>query len=126
VIVNHRLDEALRGAQAVMVLRLQRERMQEGLLPSLGEYARLYQVTAERLARHAPEALVMHPGPMNRGVEIDSQVADGSRSVIREQVTAGVAVRCAVLERACGVAEWAAPEGATAPAAKTELAEVRR
>ena len=127
VIVEHRLDEALRGAQAVMVLRLQRERMQEGLLPSLGEYARLYQVTAARLARHAPDALVMHPGPMNRGVEIDSQVADGSRSVIREQVRAGVAVRCAVLERACGVGEWAAPgDGATAPAAAGELEEVRR
>jgi aspartate carbamoyltransferase catalytic subunit len=128
VIVNHRLDEALAGAQAVMVLRLQRERMQEGLLPSLGEYARLYQVTPERLARQAPEALVMHPGPMNRGVEIDSRAADGSRSVIREQVTAGVAVRCAVLERACGVEEWAASGGEAAAAnrAARALEEVRR
>jgi aspartate carbamoyltransferase catalytic subunit len=125
VVVSHRLEEALEGAQAVMVLRLQRERMQEGLLPSLAEYARLYQVTPERLARHAPDALVLHPGPMNRGVEIDSRVADGPRSVIRGQVTAGMAVRCAVLERACGVGEWAegaapaarAGDGAAAPAA---------
>lgn len=130
VIVNPRIDEALAGAQAVMVLRLQRERMQEGLLPSLAEYARLYQVTGERLARHAPDALVLHPGPMNRGVEIDSSVADGPRSVIREQVKAGVAVRCAVLERACGVGEWAgdgAPAGggkAGGPAAR-QLEEVR-
>jgi len=102
-----RLEEALDGAAAVIVLRLQRERQEQGLLPSLSEYARLYQITPERLARWAPGALVLHPGPMNRGVEIDSRVADGPRSVIREQVTAGMAVRCAVLERACGAAEWA-------------------
>ena len=105
--VVERLDDALTGAAAVIVLRLQRERQEQGLLPSLSEYARLYQITPERLAHASPGALVLHPGPMNRGVEIDSRVADGPRSVIREQVTAGMAVRCAVLERACGVGAWA-------------------
>jgi aspartate carbamoyltransferase catalytic subunit len=102
-----RLEDALAGAAAVIVLRLQRERQEQGLLPSLAEYARLYQITPERLCGAAPGALVLHPGPMNRGVEIDSGVADGPRSVIREQVTAGMAVRCAVLERACGAGPWA-------------------
>ena len=105
-----KLEDALEGAAAVLVLRLQRERQEQGLLPSLSEYARLYQITPERLSRWAPGALVLHPGPMNRGVEIDSKVADGPRSVIREQVTAGMAVRCAVLERACGAGEWAKSE----------------
>jgi aspartate carbamoyltransferase catalytic subunit len=108
--VVQRLEEALEGAHAVIVLRLQRERQEQGLMPSISEYARLYQITPERIARWAPGALVLHPGPMNRGVEIDSRVADGPRSVIREQVTAGMAVRCAVLERACGVGAWAESE----------------
>lgn len=91
------LDRAVEGADVVMALRLQLERMTSGLLPSLREYARLYQVTEERLARARPGALVMHPGPMNEGVEISPAVARSLQSVIEEQVTNGVAVRMAVL-----------------------------
>ena len=91
------LDRAVAGADVVMALRLQLERMASGLLPSLREYARLYQVTEERLARARPGALVMHPGPMNEGVEISPAVARSLQSVIEEQVTNGVAVRMAVL-----------------------------
>jgi len=91
------LDRALEGADVVMVLRLQKERMAAGLLPSLREYARLYQVDQERLARARPGALVMHPGPMNEGVEISPAVARSAQSVIEEQVSNGVAVRMAVL-----------------------------
>jgi len=97
--VEHDLDRAIEGADVVMALRLQRERQSEdgGPLPSLREYARLYQVTAERLARAQPGAFVLHPGPMNEGVEISREVAHGARSLIEEQVTNGVAVRMAVL-----------------------------
>jgi aspartate carbamoyltransferase catalytic subunit len=91
------LDRAVAGADVVMALRLQLERMTSGLLPSLREYARLYQVTEERLARARPGALVMHPGPMNEGVEISPAVARSLQSVIEEQVTNGVAIRMAVL-----------------------------
>jgi aspartate carbamoyltransferase catalytic subunit len=91
------LDRAVEGADVVMALRLQLERMTSGLLPSLREYARLYQVTGDRLARARPGALVMHPGPMNEGVEISPAVARSLQSVIEEQVTNGVAVRMAVL-----------------------------
>ncbi len=80
-----------------MALRLQRERQQSGLLPSLREYSRLYQVNGERLARAKPGAFVLHPGPVNEGVEISAEVAHGARSLIDEQVTNGVAVRMAVL-----------------------------
>ena len=92
-----RPEEAIEGADVVMALRLQLERMTSGLLPSLREYARLYQVNEERLARARPGALVMHPGPMNEGVEISPAVARSLQSVIEEQVTNGVAVRMAVL-----------------------------
>jgi len=95
--VEHDLDRAIEGADVVMALRLQRERQQAGLLPSLREYSRLYQVTGERLARARPGAVVMHPGPMNEGIEISADVAHGARSLIEEQVTNGVAVRMAVL-----------------------------
>jgi len=95
--VENDLDRALEGADVVMALRLQKERMAGGLLPSLREYARLYQVNEERLARARPGALVMHPGPMNEGVEISPAVARSAQSVIEEQVTNGVAVRMAVL-----------------------------
>jgi len=95
--IEHDLDRAIEGADAVMALRLQRERMAGGLLPSLREYARLYQVTGERLARAKAGAVVMHPGPMNEGVEISADVAHGARSLIEEQVTNGVAVRMAIL-----------------------------
>jgi aspartate carbamoyltransferase catalytic subunit len=91
------LDEALEGADVVMMLRLQRERMEEGLVPSLESYHAAWGLTAARLARARPDAIVMHPGPMNRGVEIDDAVADGPRSVILQQVANGVAVRMAVL-----------------------------
>ncbi len=92
------LDAALEGVDAVMMLRLQRERMAEGLVSSLEDYHRDYGLTSARLHRAAPGAVVLHPGPMNRGVEIDSDVADGPRSLILRQVANGVAVRMAVLE----------------------------
>ena len=92
------LDEALVGADVVMTLRLQRERMEEGLVPSLEQYFRDYGLDAARLRRAAGDAIVLHPGPMNRGVEIADAVADGPQSVILEQVGNGVAVRMAVLE----------------------------
>jgi aspartate carbamoyltransferase catalytic subunit len=91
------VDEALRDADVVMALRLQRERMSSGLLPSVREYAARYGLTRERLAWAHPDALVMHPGPLNEGVEIAPDVAAGSQSVITDQVTNGVAVRMAML-----------------------------
>jgi aspartate carbamoyltransferase catalytic subunit len=95
--VTHRPEQALEGADVVMMLRIQLERMTSGFFPSLREYARLYGLDEEKLARAKPDAIVMHPGPMNRGVEITGDIADGNRSVILEQVTNGVAVRMAVL-----------------------------
>ncbi len=92
-----RVEEAIEWADVLNVLRLQLERMQGGYVPSLREYNRVYGVTRERVERAPRELLIMHPGPMNRGVEIDSDVADGSQSVILNQVTNGVAVRMAVL-----------------------------
>jgi len=103
--VTHRIEEALEGADVVMALRLQLERMSRGFLPSLREYAKLYGLNRERLRRAAPEPIVMHPGPMNRGVEITGDVADGEHSVILEQVTNGVAVRMAVLYLLAGELE---------------------
>ena len=97
-VVSHDLDAALEGVDAAMMLRLQRERMEEGLVTSLDDYHRDYGLTAARLRRAAPDAVVMHPGPMNRGVEITDEVADGPQSLILKQVGNGVAVRMAVLE----------------------------
>jgi aspartate carbamoyltransferase catalytic subunit len=94
---------ALRDADVVMALRIQRERMESGLLPSLREYAARYGLTAARLANANPGALVMHPGPMNEGVEIAPDVAAGPRSVITDQVTNGVAIRMALLYLLAGV-----------------------
>ena len=91
------VDEAVEGADVIMLLRVQLERMRGHFFPSLREYFQRFGVTPARLRRAAPDAIVMHPGPMNRGVEIASEVADGSRSVILEQVANGVAVRMAVL-----------------------------
>jgi aspartate carbamoyltransferase catalytic subunit len=91
------LDTALDGADAVIALRLQRERQESGLLPSLREYSRVWGVTADRVGRMRPGAPVMHPGPMNEGVEIDAAVAHGRGSLIEKQVTNGVAVRMALL-----------------------------
>ena len=97
VTVFHRIDDAIRSADALNVLRLQLERMQAGFIPSLREYNRVFGVTSERLSRAPRDLVILHPGPMNRGVEIDSDVADGEHSVILPQVTNGVAVRMAVL-----------------------------
>ena len=97
-VVSHDLDAALEGVDAAMMLRLQRERMEEGLVTSLDDYHRDYGLTTARLRRAAPDAVVMHPGPMNRGVEITDEVADGPQSLILKQVGNGVAVRMAVLE----------------------------
>jgi len=95
--IDLNLDHAIEGADVVMALRLQLERQQAGLIPTIREYARLYQVNAERLARAQPGALVLHPGPVNEGIEISPEVAHGAHSLIEEQVTNGVAVRMAVL-----------------------------
>ena len=97
VTVTHDVDEALRDADVVMALRVQRERMDAGLLPSLREYSREWGITRERIAKARFGALVMHPGPMNEGVEISPEVAYGPQSVIEAQVTNGVAVRMAVM-----------------------------
>ena len=91
------VDAALDGADAAIVLRLQRERQETGLLPSIREYSRVWGITEARVSRMRPNAPVMHPGPMNEGVEIDAAVAHGSRSLIEQQVTNGVAVRMALL-----------------------------
>jgi aspartate carbamoyltransferase catalytic subunit len=96
--VHRRMETGLKGADVVMMLRLQLERMTGAFVPSIREYYRFYGLNAEKLAYAKPGALVMHPGPMNRGIEIDSDVADGAQSVIREQVEMGVAVRMAVLD----------------------------
>lgn len=96
--VSHDLDAALEGVDALMMLRLQRERMEEGLIASLDDYHRDFGLTAARVRRAAPDAVVMHPGPINRGVEITDEVADGPQSLILRQVSNGVAVRMAVLE----------------------------
>ncbi|MFT3805843.1 aspartate carbamoyltransferase catalytic subunit [Arenimonas sp.] len=96
--VTQDFDAALDGVDAVMMLRLQRERMEEGLVPSLERYFRDYGLTPERLRRAKSDAIVMHPGPMNRGVEISDAVADGPQSVILDQVSNGVAVRMAVMQ----------------------------
>ncbi|MEM1150798.1 MAG: aspartate carbamoyltransferase catalytic subunit [Pseudomonadota bacterium] len=96
------MDDALIDADVVMMLRLQLERMDGAFLPSRREFFRFYGLTQSRLALAAPDALVMHPGPMNRGIEIESAIADGPRSVITEQVEMGVAVRMAVLDMLSG------------------------
>jgi aspartate carbamoyltransferase catalytic subunit len=95
--VTYRIDEAVEGADVVMMLRIQMERMSGGFFPTTREYHRQFGLTEERVRRAKKDVLVMHPGPMNRGVEIASEVADGPYSVILEQVTNGVAVRMAVL-----------------------------
>jgi aspartate carbamoyltransferase catalytic subunit len=100
--VYHDLRQGLRGADVVIALRLQYERMQGAMLPSEHEYFQLYGLTEEKLALAKPDAIIMHPGPINRGVEIASDVADGPRSVILQQVTHGIAVRMAVMAMAMG------------------------
>ena len=100
--VFHSMREGLNGADVVVMLRLQNERMNGALLPSAQEFNKHYGLTAEKLALAKPDAIVMHPGPMNRGVEIDSSVADGPRSVILPQVTFGISVRMAVMSMIAG------------------------
>lgn len=95
--VFYDLDEAIKEVDVVNILRIQMERQQANLFPSVHEYVELYQVTKERLSKAKPDVLIMHPGPMNRGIEIASEVADSPASVVNEQVTNGIAVRMAVL-----------------------------
>jgi aspartate carbamoyltransferase catalytic subunit len=119
--VTSRIEEAIEGADVIMALRIQLERQRQGKLPSLREYARLYGLTPERMAGATPDVLIMHPGPINRGIEISQEVADGPGSVILEQVTHGVAARMAVLFRASGLdpgslVEVADETGAESPA----------
>ncbi len=97
VAVNYDIDEVIEWADAINVLRIQRERMQGGLLPSVREYRNLFGITRERLGNHKKEIVIMHPGPMNRGVEIDSAVADSDQAIILDQVLNGVASRMAIL-----------------------------
>ena len=97
VSVSHDLRSALEDAEVVMLLRIQHERQTAGMFPSLGEYTSLFGLNKTRASWLHPKAIIMHPGPINRGVEIDSELADGERSVILEQVTNGIAVRMAVL-----------------------------
>ena len=111
VTISYDLDEVLPTTDVLYVLRIQMERQQEALFPSLREYATRYGITRERMARLPADALVMHPGPTNRGVEIDALVADDPRSVINEQVANGVAVRMAVLYMLLGSNEGARPSG---------------
>ncbi|MBT4888085.1 MAG: aspartate carbamoyltransferase catalytic subunit [Rhodospirillales bacterium] len=102
--VYNNMEEGLKDCDIVMMLRLQKERMQSNFFPSTREYFHFFGLTYEKLANTKPDALIMHPGPMNRGVEIDSEVADDyGRSVIREQVEMGVAVRMACLETMCPI-----------------------
>ena len=95
--VTYNLDKALADADVINLLRIQHERQRKTMFPSIGEYARLFGLNRKRLALTKPEAMIMHPGPMNRGVEIESEIADGERAVILEQVTNGIAVRMAAL-----------------------------
>jgi aspartate carbamoyltransferase catalytic subunit len=95
--VTHDIEEAVRDADVINLLRIQHERQRKTMFPSIGEYTAMFGLNKERFARTRPDALIMHPGPINRGVEIDSEIADCGRSVILEQVTNGLAVRMAVL-----------------------------
>ena len=103
--VTTRVEEAVEGADAIMMLRIQLERMEGGYFPSLREYFQVFGMTPERVKLAKPDAIIMHPGPMNRGVEIASEVADGPASVILDQVANGVAVRMAVLYLLAGGGE---------------------
>lgn len=95
--VTHNMEDAIRDADVINLLRIQHERQRKTMFPSINEYTKLFGLDKQRLAMTKPDVLIMHPGPINRGVEIDSDIADGRRSVILEQVTNGLAVRMAVL-----------------------------
>jgi len=113
LIVEPRIEQAIEGADAVMILRIQRERQDAAFFPSMREYAVHYGLNLSRLEHAAPDAIVMHPGPMNRGIEIASDVADGTRSLILDQVTNGLAVRMAVLYLLAGGGHTAETADAT-------------
>jgi aspartate carbamoyltransferase catalytic subunit len=121
VIVEPRLEQAIEDADVVMILRIQRERQDAAFFPSMREYAVHYGLNLSRLEHAAPDAIVMHPGPMNRGIEIASDVADGTRSLILDQVTNGLAVRMAVLYLLAG----GGPTAETAEAAQRKTEESR-
>ena len=108
--IEHSVEAAVDGADVVMILRIQRERQDAAFFPSMREYAVHYGLHMEHLKRAAPDAIVMHPGPINRGIEISSEIADGSRSLILDQVTNGVAVRMAVLYLLAGGSREAAAQ----------------
>ena len=95
--VTYDIEDALAGADVINLLRIQHERQRKSMFPGIGEYARLFGLNRSRLALTKPDAMIMHPGPINRGVEIESEIADGERAVILEQVTNGIAVRMAAL-----------------------------
>ena len=103
VTVSHNIDAALPTADVVNLLRIQHERQRKEYFPGLGEYIRLFGLTKDRAKLLKPDCLIMHPGPINRGVEIDSELADGPQSVILDQVTNGLAVRMAVLYLCGGI-----------------------
>jgi aspartate carbamoyltransferase catalytic subunit len=102
--VSHDIEDVLPTADVVNLLRIQHERQRREYFPGLGEYIRLFGLTKERAKLLKPDCLIMHPGPINRGVEVDSEVADGLQSVILDQVTNGLAVRMAVLYLCGGIA----------------------
>jgi aspartate carbamoyltransferase catalytic subunit len=104
VTVSHDINQVLPTVDVVNLLRIQHERQRKEYFPGIGEYIRLFGLTKERGQRLKPDCLIMHPGPINRGVEIDSELADGPQSVILEQVTNGIAVRMAVLYLCGGIA----------------------
>ena len=104
VTISYDIDQVLPTADVVNLLRIQHERQRKEYFPGLGEYIRLFGLTKERAKLLRPDCLIMHPGPINRGVEIDSEVADGNQSVILDQVTNGLAVRMAVLYLCGGIA----------------------
>jgi aspartate carbamoyltransferase catalytic subunit len=111
--VARTMQEAIEGADVVMMLRVQKERMQGAYFPSVREYFHLYALTTARLQRAKPDVVLMHPGPLNRGLEIESAVADGPYSLILEQVTNGVAVRMAVLYLLTGAGQWEEAQSGT-------------
>src|ERR671932_2177339 len=120
VVVERKIEDAIEGADVLMILRIQRERQDNAFFPSMREYAVHYGLNLKRLERASPDAIVMHPGPMNRGIEIASDVADGSRSLILDQVANGLAVRMAVLYLLGGGIGATTPNANAASQIKTE------
>jgi aspartate carbamoyltransferase catalytic subunit len=118
--IEKQIEDAIDGADVVMILRIQRERQDAAFFPSMREYAVHYGLHQNHLQLAAADAIVMHPGPMNRGVEISSEVADGSRSLILDQVSNGVAVRMAVLYQVAGDSRSELPEPEPPPQKKAK------